>query len=449
MNTGIDNKTGLRTPCHAKEPERCPYHTDHRNMTRQELEAFNEQIVHQSTSTKTMNKNPRSNKAFYNAYTPEITEGLSKLLKEQLEEESIMGTTTYYADGAVIAYPNAFFVNSDTFYYQKDNQTSLDVYNALKKIHTPKEYHEALHSSLPNGAKKLGLFHLMKNNPNAELTHADILESLHKNIARVDFFNDYKGKLDKKDLYGLLDNESGYPALDELIERYPGDLNEVIKGNKELAKRTIGYEAAHNGSVPADALNTALSETHGNIEYNELSPLDSRKKIYHALITNPNVSDENISNILLNSIEFTASNDYDGRQDSSEYYDSSYAEKSELMRDNINDYMERKNCDQAVLDKMIRSCNFTSSFEDSSYYDEDDMHVYNGTTFRDDNDYKTMASIIKKGHMSDDNLNTFIQKNEVDMAHFLLESSVKSHIKPELKKRLRSVLKKPSYFSKF
>jgi hypothetical protein len=35
------------------------------------------------------------------------------------------------------------------------------------------------------------------------------------------------------------------------------------------------------------------------------------------------------------------------------------------------------------------------------------------------------------------------------MAHFLLESSVKSHIKPELKKKLRNALKKPSYFSKF
>lgn len=47
MLTGVDKKTGERTPCRAKDPSRCPYHADgsHKEMSQREVDAFNEGVA--------------------------------------------------------------------------------------------------------------------------------------------------------------------------------------------------------------------------------------------------------------------------------------------------------------------------------------------------------------------------------------------------------------------
>ena len=47
MFTGIDKKTGERTLCRAKDPEKCPYHSDgsHKEMSQREVDAFNEGVA--------------------------------------------------------------------------------------------------------------------------------------------------------------------------------------------------------------------------------------------------------------------------------------------------------------------------------------------------------------------------------------------------------------------
>lgn len=47
MLTGIDKKTGERTLCRAKDPEKCPYHSDgsHKEMSQREINAFNEGVA--------------------------------------------------------------------------------------------------------------------------------------------------------------------------------------------------------------------------------------------------------------------------------------------------------------------------------------------------------------------------------------------------------------------
>lgn len=47
MLTGIDKKTGERTLCRAKDPGKCPYHSDgsHKEMSQREVDAFNEGVA--------------------------------------------------------------------------------------------------------------------------------------------------------------------------------------------------------------------------------------------------------------------------------------------------------------------------------------------------------------------------------------------------------------------
>lgn len=458
---GFNNENRQWEICKAKEGNKGRYgchHADHEDITKDEAMSRNETLLASAEHPSGLSKSV-GNDDLYAGYTKEHVHELSALLdaqyKREYDGESLNGSEN------VRAYPSSIFRDENTFLYSSDDTLSKRIYDSIHNVSSNEGLHDILNTTLPKGAKVLAYIAANKNGVQVDLDKKEAMTMLNdicevRSSTRIsnntwssyDAFDNHKDLFNDNDLLSTASSsrDSRYNSMvegsvKELIHRGKEQLiiDRINAGDKDLARNCLMVE--HQALYHKDQwdtlvtsrglLNAALRSAHGNY-----SNSVSEQTRYYDTILRAGVIDDDVADMVASdAVERLAKSDL------------SVGESSTMRTKVIMGYATRKNPDDRVMGSLFAHGDFSSAeIDDEWRYEYGDASTPEYEM--NENDIHALVYGAKHHYLDGDRIIQLASK-DLDKASLFVESSANRSLTPEVRKQLRSMLKKVSRFSKF